>query len=320
MKSDKRIGQYYSWEIVDVNNAIKTCDTSFFEYNATGVPRDICWFFCVDKIKKGDSANIELIYQGKKYDAILMYEKPPHGRVRMRWNKDLGQNLQSFKNFSFVKATFSRITDGVYELSMSSESEYDGIDFTELTLEELDKYVEENNLIVSPRKKDGRPQESGKLSDNATVEILKEYGRLSEKKNAPLFAKVSWKGLVRYDVRTWDTSKTIPYKGIAFTEEELSQIVRVGDLKQIGKTQRAEFNGGKGHATIYENVCYLDEQAKRKGSWSKEINIVDWGYGIKYDMRRWSANYQKCRRGITLSPDEYLTFLSYANQVIDGII
>ena len=36
-----KFGKFDSWEIIDENTAIKTCDKSFFEHNGSGVPKDI---------------------------------------------------------------------------------------------------------------------------------------------------------------------------------------------------------------------------------------------------------------------------------------
>ena len=39
------IGVFDSWEILNETTAVKTCDKSFFDYNGSGVPKGICWFF-----------------------------------------------------------------------------------------------------------------------------------------------------------------------------------------------------------------------------------------------------------------------------------
>ena len=46
--------------------------------------------------------------------------------------------------------------------------------------------------------------------------------------------------------------------------------------------------------------------------WCKQVSIVDWGYGQKYDFRKWTEDYGKCSKGICLSQaevDELVTLL-----------
>jgi hypothetical protein len=48
-----KVGKFDSWEIINENTAIKTCDKSFFEHNGSGVPRGISWFFDAEDMQSG---------------------------------------------------------------------------------------------------------------------------------------------------------------------------------------------------------------------------------------------------------------------------
>ena len=53
---------------------------------------------------------------------------------------------------------------------------------------------------------------------------------------------------------------------------------------------------------IKEYIAVLSESAK---GWRKELNLISWGgKDPKYDLRDWSSNHEKMRKGITLSLEE----------------
>ena len=53
---------------------------------------------------------------------------------------------------------------------------------------------------------------------------------------------------------------------------------------------------------IQKHIGVIQEENK---GWRKELNLVSWNGGpAKYDIRAWSADYQKMDRGITLKPGE----------------
>jgi hypothetical protein len=54
-ETDSKIGTFDSWEIIDEVTAIKTCDKSFFEYNGSGVPKGICWFFGAEELETSEN-------------------------------------------------------------------------------------------------------------------------------------------------------------------------------------------------------------------------------------------------------------------------
>ena len=112
-----KIGRFDSWEIVDETTAIKTCDKSFFDYNGSGVPKEICWFFDAENISNGNSKLITLIFNGKEYSGILKNDTTDRRRIQIRWNSDLGRLFDTYKNEE-SKATFVKKQTGVYEITI----------------------------------------------------------------------------------------------------------------------------------------------------------------------------------------------------------
>ena len=110
-------GKFDSWEIVDENTAIKHCDKSFFEYRGSGVPKGICWFFGADDMKIGETKIIKLIYNGTQYQGSIKNESSDRRRVRIFWSPELG-NLFNGYNVPNAKATFKKIADDTYEVSI----------------------------------------------------------------------------------------------------------------------------------------------------------------------------------------------------------
>lgn len=110
-------GKFDSWEIVDENTAIKHCDKSFFEYRGSGVPKGICWFFGADDMELGETKTIKLIYNGSQYQGSIKNETSDRRRVRIFWSTELG-NLFNAYNVSDAAATFKKIADNIYEVSI----------------------------------------------------------------------------------------------------------------------------------------------------------------------------------------------------------
>ena len=93
--TDGRKGVFDSWEIIDVNTAIKTCDKSFFEHNGSGVPKDICWFFSANQLERGKTIRITLQYEGGEYAGRIANESSDRRRVRIFWSTDLGNQFSA---------------------------------------------------------------------------------------------------------------------------------------------------------------------------------------------------------------------------------
>ena len=111
-------GHYDSWEIVDEKTAIKTCDKSFFDYNGSGVPKEICWFFDAESIPAGSSKPVKLIFNGVEYSGKLTNDTTDRRRIQIRWNSDLGRLFEAYKNEE-SKATFVKEQNGVYEIKIT---------------------------------------------------------------------------------------------------------------------------------------------------------------------------------------------------------
>ncbi len=67
---------------------------------------------------------------------------------------------------------------------------------------------------------------------------------------------------------------------------------------------------------IIETIAVLSEGAK---GWRKELNLMSWnGREPKYDIRDWSEDHTKMRKGVTFSPAE-LTILKKAINSLENI-
>lgn len=69
------------------------------------------------------------------------------------------------------------------------------------------------------------------------------------------------------------------------------------------KPQR-EYSKGNVTAKIFDVVGVLSSSTIRGVKWCKQVSIVDWGHGPKYDFRKWTGDYDKCSKGICLSQEE----------------
>ena len=115
---EHKIGKFDSWEIVDETTAIKTCDKSFFDYNGSGVPKEICWFFDAENLSSGETKTIKVQYNGKEYSGKVANDTTDRRRVRIFWSADLGRLFDTYKNEE-SKATFIKKQIGVYEITIT---------------------------------------------------------------------------------------------------------------------------------------------------------------------------------------------------------
>lgn len=113
-----KAGQFDSWTIVDEETAIKKCDKSFFDYNGSGVPKGICWFFGADDLDLGQVVRLKLIYQGHEFDGLVRNESSDRRRVRIFWNADLGRLFVRYQEIEGSTATFHRVDDNTFEITM----------------------------------------------------------------------------------------------------------------------------------------------------------------------------------------------------------
>ena len=114
---ESKIGIFDSWEIIDEVTAIKTCDKSFFDYNSSGVPKSICWFFEAEELETSENKSLSLVYNGVTYDAKVQNDSTDRRRVRIFWNAELGKLFSGYKDNS-VKVKFTKVADLVYEIEI----------------------------------------------------------------------------------------------------------------------------------------------------------------------------------------------------------
>ena len=135
---ERKTGKFDSWEIIDETTAVKSCDKSFFEYNGSGVPKEICWFFDAEELSSGETKAIKVVYKGKEYSGKVANDTTDRRRVRIFWNTELGRLFDTYKNEE-SKATFVKKQAGVYEITIIGGEE-------EMTTKEqvaaIRKYIE----------------------------------------------------------------------------------------------------------------------------------------------------------------------------------
>jgi DNA helicase IV len=116
--SEHSTGHFYSWEIVDANTAIKTCDKSFFDHNGSGVPRDICWFFASEGMQHGESKSLTLLFDGKHYEGKVACETAGPSRMRITWGAALGALLCQHRDTNDIRAVFQKNGDNLYCITL----------------------------------------------------------------------------------------------------------------------------------------------------------------------------------------------------------
>lgn len=136
------------------------------------------------------------------------------------------------------------------------------------------------------------------------VRIVKTFCEIPKGKNTLRFALVKFGKYERYDIRNWYENATKPGKGMSFTFEEI-EIVR-DSLRNFssntnGLTKRAECKNEKFNVLIYDRICLFSEYTIGGVEWNKELALVDFGYGKKFDFRKWSKDYTICGKGISVS-------------------
>ena len=121
-QEEHKMGRFDSWEIVDEMTAIKTCDKSFFAYNGSGVPKEICWFFDAENIPTGSHKAVKLTFNGKEYAGKLSNDTTDRRRIQIRWSGDLAKALEEYQANN-AKAVFVKLAESVYEITMKGGEE-----------------------------------------------------------------------------------------------------------------------------------------------------------------------------------------------------
>lgn len=89
-----KIGEFFSWQILNENIALKKCDLSFFKYGQTGIPKNIAWFFECENLQGGDSKEIKILYKGTEYFWVLHCDRTKSKRLNLRWNYEMQKIIQ----------------------------------------------------------------------------------------------------------------------------------------------------------------------------------------------------------------------------------
>ena len=154
-------------------------------------------------------------------------------------------------------------------------------------------------------------------SNSVDFTILKNYGKLSNRKNAASFTLVNWGGYKRYDLRAWSDDYAVPFKGLSFTEEEIILLKNalLAYSQQRYTMPLAVVDMGKTKVKIYHTICDLSSSVVKGVTWTKKVSIADWGYGQKFDFRRWAEQYEKCSKGICLTGDEISVLVSIITEL-----
>ena len=112
-------GTFRSWNVLDQETAIKTCDDDFIYGNASGVPKDMCGFFDADDFVNGQSCELRFIYEKQSYRANVNADYSPSRRIKIRWDAVLGREFKRLKSINAIsKVSFHRSGNKTYELTV----------------------------------------------------------------------------------------------------------------------------------------------------------------------------------------------------------
>ena len=110
-------GKFDSWEIVDENTARRACDKSFFQYNGSGIPQAIRWFFNIEAIQSGEKVDIVLILDGFEYDGRIQKTESEADQTTLFWDASLAEEFEPLANDGLKHALeFHRKGDNKYEI------------------------------------------------------------------------------------------------------------------------------------------------------------------------------------------------------------
>jgi hypothetical protein len=97
----------FSWEVFTDKIAVKHMDKSAFLHHGTAIPREIAFFFNLDRTQLDEQIETTLVCAGRKYKAH--FELDAHLRIRLFWKADLSQLIQS--KFPNIYSEYSRGVD-----------------------------------------------------------------------------------------------------------------------------------------------------------------------------------------------------------------
>lgn len=140
--TEHSIGTYDSWEILNENVAVKTCDTSFFNHHGSGVPIAIRWFWDAEELNNEGRRDFQISYNGDSYSAHVEKESSQNGRTRIFWSTDLAKELQKLEKKPECKAFYTKQSSDIYVLEIKwREEEGEEQLSTKETLDQIKKYI-----------------------------------------------------------------------------------------------------------------------------------------------------------------------------------
>ncbi|WP_340111009.1 HNH endonuclease [Maribellus mangrovi] len=138
-----KTGTFYSWIIYDKRIAVKNCDKSFFEYNSSGIPTEVRWFFNVENLANGAKVEIKLTFNKVTYDAYIAKETDISGRTRIFWHSDLKDIFNKYDNkkrAEYPTLRFEKIKANNYTISFINENKTNEVNLSfENEIEVIDK-------------------------------------------------------------------------------------------------------------------------------------------------------------------------------------
>lgn len=109
----KEIGIFDSWQIFSDKGAAKETDKSVFEYNGSGIPKEIKWFFGAESLLEKEKKELTISYNLKDYGASISIS---NGRARIFWEPALGNLFKEFfahvENYPIL--LFEKLDDDKY--------------------------------------------------------------------------------------------------------------------------------------------------------------------------------------------------------------
>lgn len=105
----------FSWIILDEREVAKKTDKTFFKYKMSGIPKELCYFFNIDKLENGKVQDIKVFYKENEYSAYFYID--PQGRARIVWDNLLKQAIiKNISNNDYPIIKFSKINNKAYAL------------------------------------------------------------------------------------------------------------------------------------------------------------------------------------------------------------
>ena len=143
----RMFGEFYSWNVLPNDVAIKRGDKSFFEQHGSAIPKQIKWFFSCEDLQTRQKKAVIFIYQAKQYQGHI--ECDTLDRCRIFWDKELNKEFQAYyhpENKEFPLIRFQKISQDCY-----------GIDFIDGVLISSEK-TDPLETVVIPQK-EGKKKE-----------------------------------------------------------------------------------------------------------------------------------------------------------------